>query len=144
MTLVRIHSSIPLVPVLLLLLVSGCAGKKSPKVHERHKEELTDAARSYNEDLRWGHVEKAIEYVPSQDRKAFLAAHDGVEGEVRITDVRIGAVDFPRGATEATVTVTRSFYRTNELQERTETLLQNWQLRDGRWLIVAEPPPLPK
>ena len=57
-----------------------------------------------------------------------------------VTDVRIGAVDFPRGATEATVTVSRSFYRTNELQERTETLLQNWQLRGGRWLILAEPP----
>ena len=144
MTLVRIHSSILLVPALLLLLLSGCAGKKSVKVHERHKEELTDAARSYNEDLRWGHVEKAIEYVASHDRKAFLAAHEGNEGDVRITDVRVGVVDFPRGATEATVTVTRSFYRTNELQERTETLLQNWQLRDGRWLIVTEPATPPK
>lgn len=133
----RIHSSIVL--IVALLLVCGCAGKKSVKVHERHREELSDAARSYNEHLRWGHVEKAIEYIPPPDRKAFIASHDGREGEVRVTDVRIGAVDFPRGATEATVTVTRSFYRTNELQERTETLLQNWQLRDGRWLIVSQP-----
>lgn len=138
----RIHSSIAL--VIAVLLVSGCSGKKSVKVHERHKEELSDAARSYNEHLRWGHVEKAIEYIAPPDRKAFIAAHDGRQGEVRITDVRVGVVDFPRGATEATVTVTRSFYKTNELQERTETLLQTWQLRDGRWLVVTPPTPAPK
>ena len=117
----------------LLLAGSGCASAK--KAYHRASKDLLDAATRYNEALRSGDVDTAATFIPTADRPAFFEAVTNVTRERRFTEVKVGPVDFPQGANEATVTVRRSFYRLDELTERHETFNQTWRWKkkELRW-----------
>ncbi len=136
----RIRIAWLLAALLAIPSLSSCATAKKKAV--RAKDSLEESARSYNEALRWGQFEKAVGFVAPEDRERFLASLQGAsQKDVRYTEVRLGDIEIPASGTEdATVTVTRSFFRTNELSERSETLIQRWYRSGDRWFVRFEPP----
>lgn len=126
-----------LATVVALSSASCATAKKKAGVA---KTTLEESARSYNEALRWGQFEKAVAFIDPADRPRFLASvQSATEKDIRVTEVRIGLVDIPEASTDdATVTVTRSFFRTNELSERSETSIQRWYRKENRWFVRFE------
>lgn len=116
-----------------LAMLAGCATAK--KAYHRASEDLKDAVRAYNEALRIGDVDAATAFIPAPDRPAFLETAARLLKEVRFTDVKVGQIEFPQGSSEATVTVTRSYYRLDELTEKQESLNQVWlwSAKEVRW-----------
>ena len=138
--------------LVLALLVSvpsaplgvGCSSKrKEEKVTRQNESALKDAAKAYNEAVRWGRVEKAVEFVAPGEREAFIEAQERQAKLVRMTDVRIGRIELPPGSQSATVPITRTFYRTDDLREQTETIMQRWNLQDERWFVSWKDPVTP-
>ena len=112
----------------LVLVSTSCTSAK--RAYHRASEELTDAAKAYNEAVRAGDAERAMEFIPAADRPAFVTAITAYQKTVRLTEVKVGPIDFPKGSTEATVTVTRSFHRIDEMGEKNETVNQTWFRKD--------------
>ncbi len=132
-----IRRTLVLAAVTLSVLAAACASAQ--RVHRRESEELSDAAARFNDLVRSGFVERAVEFVPAADRVRFLSAQAERERERRFTAVRVGAIDYPADAHEANVVVTWSYYRNDELVERSETVTQRWERKDGRWYVRIEP-----
>lgn len=125
----------------LAFFVAGCASAK--KAYHRASADLTEAVGAYNIGLRTGEVERAIPYIAAPDRPAFLDTFAKISKERRITDARVAATEFPQGASEATVTVVRSYYMLNELTEKQETINQTWlwDVKKLRWQLKWEGKP---
>lgn len=121
--------------IVSLATLAGCATAK--KAYHRATEDLKDAVRAYNEALRIGDVDAASAFIPAPDRPAFLEAAGKLLKEIRFTDVKVGQIEFPQGASEATVTVTRSYYRLDQLTEKQESLNQVWlwKAKDIGWRL---------
>lgn len=117
----------------LVLATTSCASAK--KAYHRASEELSDAAKAYNESVRAGDAERAMEFIPAADRPAFVTAITKQSKEVRFTEMKVGPLDFPKGSNEATVTVTRSFHRLDAMVEQTETINQTWFRKELRWYL---------
>lgn len=125
----------------VVFLTSACAGAK--KAYHRTFDDLGKAARLYNDYVRWGYTDKASEFVPAEERAAFVDWRTKLEKSVRITEVHVGAIDFPKDSKEATVLVTWTFYRDNQLTEQTKAETEHWFLKDFRWFVRYEPKALP-
>ena len=123
--------------LLVIPSLASCASARKQAL--RTKDSLEQSARSYNEALRWGQFEKAVGFVAPEDRERWLASVQNVDKDIRYTEVRIGHIDIPADRTEdATVTITRTFFRTNDLSERSETLMQRWYQKEKRWYVRVE------
>lgn len=133
-----------LVSVPLASISSGCSAKRrQEKAAEQSRSTLEEAARAYNDAVRWGRLEKAVEFIAQGEREAFLVAEARQAKLLRVTDIRIGRIELPPGSSEATVPVTRTFYRTDDLREQTETVMQSWNLQGERWFVVWRAPVTP-
>lgn len=124
-----------------LTATAGCASAK--KAYHRASEDLSEAVIAYHDGLRTGELERSIKFIATADRPAFFDACAKLAKERRITDARVGATDYPQGASEAVVTVTRSYYLTNELIEKQETVNQTWlwKAKELRWQLKWEGKP---
>lgn len=125
-------------------LPAGCSSKRrQEKATERSESALKEAARAYNDAVRWGRLEKAVEFIAPGEREVFLETEGRQAKLLRVTDVRIGRIELPPGSNQATVPVTRTFYRTDDLREQTETSMQSWNLQGERWFVVWKAPVTP-
>lgn len=124
-----------------LTVTAGCASAK--KAYHRASEDLSEAVIAYHDGLRTGELERSIKFIATADRPAFFDACAKLAKERRITDARVGATDYPQGASEAVVTVTRSYYLTNELIEKQENVNQTWlwKAKELRWQLKWEGKP---
>ena len=117
---------------------AGCAHAR--KVYELATNEITESAQRYNDALRWGNVDQAAAYVEPMRRSQYVQNAQSASKDVRITDVKLGPVDFPPNSERATVTVTRSFYRVDQLTEKSETIVEQWYRKNGHWYIDLDAP----
>ena len=122
-------------------VTAGCASAK--KAYHRASEDLSEAVIAYHDGLRTGELERSIKFIATADRPAFFDACAKLAKERRYTDARVGATDYPQGASEAVVTVTRSYYLTNELIEKQESVNQTWlwKAKELRWQLKWEGKP---
>jgi len=117
----------------VLSLSAACHHQAS--LHAKQTATLTDSAKLFNDDLHWGYLDKAATFVEPDIRAAFLDSLTNQTQDIRYTDLQVAAVSFPKGQSEATVTVTRNFYRADNLKLQTETVQQHWYWKDGQWWV---------
>ena len=100
------------------------------------QEKLVDALHEYNAAMRWGVVDRAVEHVPEERRADLLAQRDEF-GEVQVTGCEVGQVTF-QGKDRALAIVRLEWYLASALQLRTSYVQQSWQLKGGKWQIMAQ------
>lgn len=124
-----------------LVLLGACTTAK--KAYHRASADLTDAVIAYHDGVRTGELERSLRYIATADRPAFFDACTKLAKERRFTEARVAATEYPQGASEATVTVTRSYYMLNELTEKQETVNQTWlwKAKELRWQMKWEGKP---
>lgn len=120
--------------VLWLLLASGCMAGMGYSTLDQ----ITNAAREYNDDVRWGRYDEAAAHVPAAERQRFLERHAALEDELEIADFEMTdvQVDKQKGAGSARVEYTWSLKRRG-IVEKTTTR-QRWERRDGDWVLASE------
>lgn len=97
---------------------------------------LTDAARTYNEGVRWERFEAAATVVPPAERAQFLDERDLLARDLRITDSEIVRLD-EHGRT-ADVSVKHTWYRDSEGTVRETVAAQRWERQGKAWRLVDE------
>jgi len=122
--------------VLPILAVGlGCAALADPMGRGGA---LEDAQLRYTQQVRWGNLDAASEFVDPALREEFLSQAAAFEG-IRITDYEIGRIDWGDGHDSATVRVTYRAYSVASLQEKRIDEEQHWVRPGGNtWFVKPE------
>jgi hypothetical protein len=118
-----------------LVAFAGCTSAK--KAYHQASADLSDAVIAYHDGVRTGEFDRCLKFIATADRPAFFDAVTKLAKDRRFTEARVAATEYPQGASEATVTVTRSYYLLNELTEKQETVNQTWlwKAKELRWQL---------
>lgn len=111
----------------------GCATFADPMGRERA---LKSAQLHYTQDVRWGDLHAASQYVDPPIREEFLKQAPAFEG-IRITEYDIGRIEYEGNRESATVRVVYHGYSLANAQERRIEEQQRWVRpgRDNTWFV---------
>jgi len=116
-----------------LLAAFGCISDPMGR-----EDALAKAQLRYTQQVRWGNLEAASEYVDPEVRKAFLGQAKAFEA-IRITEYDIGRIDYGDDRRSATVHVTYHAYSLASVEERQIEEEQHWtRPRGNTWLVRPE------
>jgi hypothetical protein len=106
------------------------------------RDKVTEAAREYNDGVRWGKYEQAAKHVASERRQQFVDRHKALDEELEIADyemVSMGEID--KSDRKKYKSVANMDYtwtlRSQGLVKKTSTK-QFWEEQDGGWVMTRE------
>jgi hypothetical protein len=101
-------------------------------------DQVTIAAREYNQDVRWGRFDKAAKHVPVDTRQRFIDKHANLEEELDIEDFEMSGIEVDKTKKTATARVEYTWsLKTRGIVEKTTTR-QKWERRDSEWVLASE------
>jgi hypothetical protein len=114
--------------------VSGCiAGMGYSTV-----DQVTNAAREYNNDVRWGRYEQASTHVPRDKRARFVEKRTQLDDELEIADFELVNIVIDKQKETASARVDYTWMlKDRGIVEKTTTR-QSWERHDGVWVVAAE------
>ncbi len=127
------------VAVLLAALVAvGTACVFDPTDPLGRYDSLKRSHRRYTQLVRWGQIEKAIQFVEPEQRDEFLAVAEAF-GDVRVTDYEVRDFELDEGSRSATIRVTYSAYLPWSPVEKQFHEIQRWNRKSGSvWRVRPE------
>ena len=122
------------VSTLALIALGGCIGA----MEYSSLDQVTIAAREYNQDVRWGRYDKAAKHVAADTRQRFIDRHTNLEEDLEIDDFEMSGIEVDKGKKTATARVEYTWsLKTRGIVEKTTTK-QKWEHRDGEWIVASE------
>jgi hypothetical protein len=122
------------VSTLALIALTGCIGAMEYSTLDQ----VSIAAREYNQDVRWGRFDKAAKHVPVDTRQRFIDKHSNLEDELEIADFEMSGVEVDKGKKTATARVEYTWsLKSRGIVEKTTTK-QKWERRDSEWVMASE------
>lgn len=115
------------------VLMSGCLLQNMSA-----QERLRDSVVGFNDEMRWGRQDLAIQRVVPAARAEFQARHRAWGRDIQIADSEIVNVQVGHEGEEASSFVTIQWYRRNSTLLSTTTLRQNWDRSMGSFAMTGE------
>ena len=117
-----------------LLLLGGCIAGMGYSTMDQ----VTNAAREYNNDVRWGRFDQAAKHVPGDVRQRFVERHSSLEDDFEMADYELVNIEVDKKKQTATARVEYIWsLKTRGLIEKTTTK-QKWERRDMEWVMASE------
>jgi hypothetical protein len=128
------RTSAVVVTALALVVLPACmAGMGYSTV-----DQVTNAAREYNNDVRWGRYDKAAEHIPRDERDRFVERRTSLEEELEIAEFELQNIEIDKKKQTASARIDYTWtLKTRGIVEKTTTK-QAWEKRDGQWIMAAE------
>jgi hypothetical protein len=99
---------------------------------------VTNAAREYNDDVRWGRFDQAASHVAKAKRQRFVERRSALEEELQIADYEVTGIEVDKKKNTATARVQYSWtLRSRQLVEKTTTK-QEWEQEGREWIMAKE------
>lgn len=105
------------------------------------RDKVTEAAREYNDGVRWGKYDQAAKHVAVDKRKSFLERHKALDEELEIADYEMTAIDVDKSNRKQYKSTARMEYTWTLKREgliKKTTTQQYWEERDGDWVMARE------
>lgn len=117
-----------------VLLLGGCmAGMGYSSL-----DQVTTAAREYNNDVRWGRFDQAAKHVPTDVRQRFIDKHTNLSEELEIADFELTNIEVDKKKQTATARLEYTWsLKSRGIVEKTTTK-QKWEKRDWDWVLARE------
>lgn len=101
-------------------------------------DQVTNAAREYNNDVRWGRYEQASTHVPKEKRARFVEKRTQLEDELEIADFELVNIVIDKGKETAMARVDYTWMLKNRGIVEKTTTRQSWERHDGQWVVATE------
>lgn len=102
------------------------------------KDRVTEAARRFNDGVRWNKVDQSVDYLPKEERQTFLERMAAFEDELEFADSEMTSLDVDKKHDKATTRMTYTWMlKRHGLMEKTATM-QTWKEKQGKWQMVRE------
>jgi len=122
-----------LIPILALVLVSGCV------LHNISPQELLrDSVMGLNDEARWVRMDLAAERVAPPYRSAYRANHQAWGRSIQIADVEILGAELDADAEGAVSTVSISWYSYSTMMLHNTVVRQRWLSAGRSYVLVSE------
>jgi len=121
---------------LAILALPGCVAGAGYSTRDR----VTNAAREYNDGVRWGRWEQAAQHVATDSRTHFLDRHKALEDDLEIADYELVAIDIDKSQKKYKATARVDYTWTLKrvgLVQKTSTM-QRWEERSEGWVMASE------
>jgi len=122
-------------------LSSGCANEAAVLRKESNTQKLLqDTAKAYWHALRWNYMEKAVNFVESEQDKADLFEYLlDRKGKASMDDPTIYRVVRSEDHQDATVYISYELMLIVQAQLMQRRAKQHWYLKRGRWFLELAP-----
>jgi hypothetical protein len=101
-------------------------------------DQVTNAAREYNNDVRWGRYDKAAKHVPTDTRQRFIDKHANLDEDLEIADFEMSGIELDKKKQTATARIDYTWsLKTRGIVEKTTTK-QKWEKKDSEWILASE------
>jgi hypothetical protein len=117
-----------------LLLLAGCI----PGMGYSTVDQVTNAAREYNNDVRWGRYDQAAEHIAKERRDRFVERHTSLDEELEIADFELINIEVDKKKQTANARVDYTWTLKNRGIVEKTTTRQAWEKRDGSWIMAEE------
>jgi hypothetical protein len=118
---------------LVLALGGGCFAMGYSTV-----EQVTQATREYNNNVRWWRLDEAAVYVPAKERQRFIARRSELEDELEVADFEVASLQIDKKKETAVARVDYTWMLKREGLLRKTTTRQQWERQDGQWVVATE------
>ncbi|HTJ45602.1 MAG TPA: hypothetical protein VL463_26045 [Kofleriaceae bacterium] len=117
--------------ILIGVLVAACGGA------QQRTDDLLEAARMYNDGVRWERLPMAATRVPAKERDQFLDEREDLAKDLHISDYELVRVAAGKGD-KATIEVKYTWFKESEGVVRETRAIQTWERHGKTWLVVDE------
>ena len=117
-----------------VLLLAGCM----PGMGYSTIDQVTNAAREYIEDVRWGRYDQAADHIPKDHRDRFVERHTSLEEDLEIADFELVNIVVDKAKQTATARVDYTWTLKNRGIVEKTTTKQAWEKQDGHWIMASE------
>ena len=121
--------------LLAALLAPACSAMKL----RSRQNDLDDRVTKYHDLFRWRDYEGASQLVQPSVRRDFMAAAEALRQDLNVTDYKVNRITLAESGREATVIVTRSFFKMPSVTVQQQELRQRWLLVQGDWYLAGPP-----
>ncbi len=118
--------------LLALTLAGGCMSG------DGMASKLRDTSSAYNRALRWGDIDRAVEYVPPQSKTLFLERHEASEEKLVVVEYEVTRLDLDRERGVAASRAEIVWHTDRELVVERTLVDQLWQFHEGHFVLVDE------
>jgi hypothetical protein len=123
-----------LLAILFTVVVPGCMTGMGYSMADQ----VMNAAREYNNDVRWGRWEQAALHVPRDKRGRFVEKRTQLDDELEIADFELVNIVVDKAKASAAARVDYTWVlKDRGIVEKTTTR-QNWERKDGQWIVAEE------
>ena len=127
-------------PLGVLFLVAAVLAPACGSLKLRSQQNnLDERVTNYHDSYRWRDYESAGELVQPSVRRDFMAAAEALRNDLNVTDYQIKRISLAESGREATVVVTRSFFKMPSVSVQQQELRQHWILVQGNWYLAGPP-----
>ena len=121
------------------LALAGCS-VINPDDPQPRAPDVSDTAKTYNDDVRWGRYYEASAQLPPELRAEFLKLLDDQSRPYRFTSVDLLQATPNQDGSRVEMLVSLEFYRLPSVQERKVQQRQLWRWDGGerRWFVEPD------
>ncbi len=102
------------------------------------KDRVTEAAKKFNEGVRWNRLDEAVTYLPKDEQRGWVDRMTALEDELQIADSEMMQLEVDKKHAKATARMTYSWtLKRRGLVEKTNTE-QTWVEKKGKWVMIHE------
>ncbi len=112
--------------------LSACAGQQTSKA-----DKLQEAVDAYNYAFRWKNFERAVMFIPKDNRSDFLAAYEDDQESLQVDEWSVRGVKW-EGDNSAAVSIRMTYLLLPSTMVKNVTLVQHWAEVNGEWIIQNE------
>ncbi|MBM4342675.1 MAG: hypothetical protein FJ100_04800 [Deltaproteobacteria bacterium] len=100
--------------------------------------QLKESVEDYVRSIRWGHIERAANYVPEALRAQFIRQKRLAQTQVTIHEYDVRAVEYVQGAPRARVIIAAVWSRPADPVTHQQLLAQEWRLAGRGWEMARQ------
>jgi hypothetical protein len=117
-----------------LIFAAGCM----PGMGYSTVDQVTNAAREYNNDVRWGRYDQAAEHIDREHRDRFVERHTSLDELLEIADFELVNIEVDKKKQTAQARVDYTWTLKNRGIVEKTTTKQAWERHDGSWIMAHE------
>ncbi len=116
------------------LLLSGCLGGMGYSTADQ----VLNAAREYNQDVRWGRYDQAADHVPKGERDRFVERRSALEDNLEIADFELVNITIDKKKQTAVARVEYTWTLKDQGIVKKTTTKQAWEKQGMQWVVSKE------
>ena len=120
--------------ILPFLLLTGCLSGMGYSTADQ----VLNAAREYNQDVRWGRYDQAADHIPKDERERYVERRTALDDNLEIADFELVNIVIDKKKSTAVARVEYTWTLKDQGIVKKTTTKQSWEKQGQAWVVAKE------